>query len=133
MNNRVKETHMGRARILIAEDDTSILEAIRLILEDEGYEVATTANGKAIQDLKEDLPDLLLLDIWLAGMDGIRICQQLKSQELTKQLPVILCSANKDTEELTRVCGADDFIAKPFELDDLLAKVAKHTAVVVQG
>jgi DNA-binding response OmpR family regulator len=121
---------MGRARILIAEDDPGILEAIRLILEDEGYDVLTTADGAALQTLKEELPDLLLLDIWLAGMDGMRLCRHFKSQERTQHIPVIMCSANKDTQHLARACGADDFIMKPFEISDLLAKVAQHIAAV---
>jgi DNA-binding response OmpR family regulator len=114
-------------RILIAEDDMGILEAMQIMLEDEGYEVTTTVDGQTVQAMHEELPDLLLLDIWLAGMDGAQICKQLKSQELTRHIPIILCSANAATQELAKNCGADDFIVKPFEMTDLLAKVDKHT------
>ncbi len=115
-------------KIMIAEDDIGILEAMQIILEDAGYKVETTVNGKTVQDMKEELPDLLLLDIWMSGMNGTEICQHLKSQDQTKHIPVILCSANKDTQKLAKGCGADDFLAKPFEMNDLLSKVKQYTS-----
>lgn len=118
---------MGKKKIMIAEDDTGILEAMQLMLEDAGYEVTTTVDGRTVQDMKDDLPDVLLLDIWMSGMDGTGICQHLKSQNSTKHMPIILCSANKDTQKLAKGCGADDFIAKPFEMVDFLSKVKKYT------
>jgi DNA-binding response OmpR family regulator len=114
-------------KILIAEDDEGILEAMKIMLELEGYEVKTTVDGKAIHDMKEELPDLLLLDIWMSGMDGRDICKYLKSQEYTKHIPIILMSASKETEKTAREVGADDFLAKPFELDELVAMVDKYT------
>jgi DNA-binding response OmpR family regulator len=119
---------MVKKKIIIAEDDTAILEAMQIMLEDAGYEVMTTVDGKTVQDLTDDLPDVLLLDIWMSGMDGTAICRHLKSQPRTKHMPIILCSANKDTQKLAKECGADDFIAKPFEMMDFLAKVKSHIA-----
>ena len=119
---------MSKGRILIAEDDTGILEAMQIMLEDAGYEVTTTVDGATVQDMKEDLPDLLLLDIWMSGMDGKDICKHLKSQALTKHIPIIMCSANKDTKHIAKESGADDFIAKPFEMNELLSKVKKYTS-----
>jgi DNA-binding response OmpR family regulator len=113
-------------KILIAEDDEGILEAMKIMLELEDYEVKTTVDGKAIHDMKEELPDLLLLDIWMSGMDGRDICKYLKSQEHTKHIPIILMSASKETEKTAREVGADDFLAKPFELDELVAMVEKY-------
>jgi DNA-binding response OmpR family regulator len=115
-----------KKKILIADDDTGILEAMQMLLEDAEYEVETTRDGQTVQDLKDNLPDVLLLDIWMSGMDGVAICQHLKSQDSTKHLPIILCSANKDTQRLAKGCGADDFLAKPFEMMDLLDKVKKQ-------
>ena|ERR1700753_127038 len=116
-----------KKKILIADDDISILEAMQMILEDAEYEVMTTEDGQTVQDMYDDLPDVLLLDIWMSGMDGVVICRHLKSQDRTKNLPIILCSANKDTQKLALECGADDFLAKPFEMMDLLDKVEKYT------
>lgn len=113
-------------KILIADDDPGILDAMTMMLEDEGYEVETTVDGATVQDMRETLPDLLLLDIWMSGMDGREICKRLKRQELTKCIPIIIISANKDTDRFAKEAGADDFIAKPFEMDDLLAKVARY-------
>lgn len=114
-------------KILIAEDDEGILDAMKLMLELEGYEVKATRDGKTLYDLKEELPDLLLLDIWMSGMNGRDICKHLKSQEQTKRMPIILMSASKDTEKTAWEAGADDFLAKPFEIDELVAMVAKYT------
>jgi DNA-binding response OmpR family regulator len=119
---------MKKKKIMVADDDAGILEAMQIILEDAGYEVMATEDGQTVQDMKDDLPDALLLDIWMSGMDGTCICQHLKSQNRTKRIPIILCSANKDTQKLTKECGADDYIAKPFEMMDLLNKVKKYTS-----
>ncbi|GCE14486.1 response regulator [Tengunoibacter tsumagoiensis] len=113
-------------KVLVADDDTGILEAMQMILEDAGYEVITARDGLTVQNMQHNLPDILLLDVWMSGMDGTDICRYLKSQAQTKHIPIILCSANKDTQKLARECGADDFLAKPFEMMDLLDKVEKY-------
>lgn len=115
-----------RKKILVADDDPSILEAIQMILEDAGYEVSTTVDGETVYKMEKEYPDLLLLDIWMSGQDGRDICKFLKSRESTKDIPIIMISANKDTQEIAKKAGADDFIVKPFEMKDLLAIVAKH-------
>ena len=117
----------NKRKILAADDDPAILEVFTLILEDEGYEVQTTVNGQTEQMAQEFLPNLILLDIWMAGTDGRNICKSLKHHKLTKHIPIIMVSANKDTQALAKEAGADDFIAKPFEMNELLAKVGKYT------
>lgn len=116
-----------KKKVLVADDDPSILEVIELMLTEEGYEVITAVDGEAIYKMEKDFPDLMLLDIWMSGMDGRDICRHVKGQELTKDIPVIMVSANKDTAQIAQEAGADDFLAKPFEMDDLLAKVAQYT------
>lgn len=111
---------------MIADDDTAILEAMQMMLEDAGYEVIATPDGNTVQNMLDGLPDVLLLDIWMSGMDGTDICRHLKSQNRTKHIPIILCSANKDTRKLAKACGANDFLAKPFEMNDLLDKVKRY-------
>ena len=112
-------------KIMVADDDAGILDAMQIMLEDAGYEVEAIADGNLVQEMKGDVPDLLLLDIWMSGIDGSAICRHLKSQTRTKHIPIILCSANKDTQKLAQESGADDFLAKPFEMNDLLDKVEK--------
>ena len=112
--------------ILVADDDAAIVNAIQMILEDAGYKVQTTLTGEEVIHTKNS-PDLILLDIWMSGQDGRTICQQLKSQPRTKEIPIIMISANKDTAKIAKIAGADDFITKPFEIEDLLKKVAIYT------
>lgn len=117
---------MNKKKVMIADDDTGVLEAMQLMLEDGGYAVIAITDGKIVRDMQDDLPDVLLLDIWMSGMDGTSICKHLKSQNRTKHIPIILCSANRDTQKLAKECGANDFIAKPFEMMDFLNKVEKY-------
>ena len=112
-------------RVLLADDDVGIVEAVKLMLEDEGYSVETVLSSAEIKKLGADLPSVLVLDIWMSGEDGREICKYLKSQETTKRLPVILFSANKDIQRIAREVGADDFLPKPFDIDDLLKKVER--------
>ena len=114
-----------KKKISIADDNPAILDALKIMLE-EDYEVETTLNGAAAQDMKEPLPDLLLLDIGMSGTDGRDICKLLKNTASTKRIPVVMISATKDLEQIARDSGADDFIAKPFQMEHLLATVAKY-------
>ncbi len=115
-----------KKKILIAEDDPVILEMLTMFLEEVGYEVETTYDELTLRTFEHGLPDLLLLDIWMSGWHGKDICLFLKSQEATKRLPIVLCSANQETEQIAKEAGADDFITKPFDLADLLAKIERY-------
>ncbi len=119
---------MKRKKILIADDDSAILEAMTLMVEDEGYDVTSTTNGYSIDMIKNEKPDVVLLDIRMAGIDGSKICKKLKSQSKTKDIPVIMISANKDAKQIAKEAGADDFITKPFQMNDLLSKLAKYSS-----
>lgn len=112
-------------QILVIDDDPDILEVVREILTEEGYRVQTSVNGACLQHLENDVPDLILLDVLLKGEDGRDLCRQVKGQDQTRQIPVILFSANVAANSATNVCGADDFLAKPFRLEELLDLVAK--------
>ena len=112
-------------KVLIADDDAGILDSLSIILEFEGYDVSTTLNGAALLNMDEK-PDLVLLDILMSGVDGRDICRQLKRTESTSKIPVVLLSASKDIEHSALEAGADDFLAKPFEMDDLLKKIADN-------
>lgn len=114
------------AKILVADDDTAILEAIKLILESEGYDVSVTVDGSTIYKMERDYPDLLVLDIWMSGVNGTDICKYLKKNSKTKNIPVVMISANRDALEMARKAGADDFVAKPFDVDDLLEHVERN-------
>lgn len=116
-----------RKKIMIADDDPGIVDAIEMLLEFEGYNVITTVDGSTVLNMKGELPDLLLLDIWMSGEDGRDICKKLKQESLTKDLPVIMISASRDIKDSAMDAGADDFLAKPFEMSDLLKKIEDLT------
>src|SRR5450432_604550 len=113
-------------RIMVADDDPAILDVMRMMLEFEGYEVLTTLNGGAVLKMETELPDLLLLHIRMSGADGRDICRKLKQSERTSKIPVVLVSAGKDIEQSAIEAGANDFIAKPFEMIELLHKIEKN-------
>ena len=113
-------------KILIADDDPGILDAIGIMLEFEGYEVQSASNSAALLSMENGLPDLLLLDIWMSGTDGRDVCRYLKQKESTSKIPIVMISASKNIENSAREAGADDFLAKPFEMDSLLEKIGKY-------
>ena len=117
---------MSLKKILVADDDPGIVDAMQILLEDEGYEVITTGDGEAIPRMFDQKPDLVFLDIWMSGVNGNEVCSQLKSNSETSNIPIIIFSANRDTEEIARQCGADGFLSKPFEIKDLMAMVHKY-------
>src|SRR6187399_479517 len=107
MNNDMK-------KIFIAEDDEDILGILRIMLGNHGYEIIQSNDpGDIFRNEKNELPDLILLDIWMSGIDGRDICGQLKKNERTKTIPVIFISANSNIEEISKEYGADGFISKP--------------------
>lgn len=118
---------MKRKKILVVDDDPAIVDVLTLMLEDEGYVVEATTSGRNVQAMQDNYPDLLLLDIRLSGMDGRDICRYLKNHQSTENIPIILISASRDIERSAIMAGADDFLAKPFEMNDLLAKIQKYT------
>lgn len=116
----------GNNRIVIVDDDPAILEAMKMILELYNYEVETIADGEVISRLASLQPKLLFLDVCLSGLDGGDICKSLKTTDATKDIPVVMISASYNLREVVQNSGADDFLAKPFELHDLLSKVNKY-------
>lgn len=116
-------------KILVVDDDPDILDALQFMLEYAGYEVKTTEKGEYAENLRDTnggLPDVIILDVLLSGKDGRLICQKLKSREETKRIPIIIISAHPNAKKSVAEVGADDFLAKPFDMDDLLTKIAKY-------
>jgi len=113
-------------KIIIADDDPGILDAIGIMLEFEGYEVECTPNCDGLLTMETGFPDLLLLDIWMSGTDGRDVCKHLKQKRSTSKIPIVMISASKDIEQSAFEAGADDFLAKPFEMDDLLKKIERY-------
>lgn len=122
---------MTKKKILIIDDNPDILLGLQALLADAGYNVEVSEQIQhtflATHDAS-DLPDVLLLDMLLSGQDGRKITKQLKSQDSTKHIPIILFSAYPSAENDARLAGANDFIAKPFDIDALLAKIEHFTS-----
>ena len=112
-----------RMKILLADDDPDILDAISRILKKANYDVIVEQDGSKLMTKKSEWPDLILLDNKLSGVEGISICIHLKSQEMTKDIPVILISASPDLEEKAHLAQANDFLPKPFPMKMLLDKI----------
>ena len=110
-------------KVLGVEDDINIAELLRLYLQKDGFEVSHAADGgKAVEMAKEIQPDLVLLDIMLPVMDGWQVCRELRK---TMKMPIIMLTAKGETEDKVSglEMGADDYIVKPFEVKELLARV----------
>lgn len=119
--------------VLVVDDDDGIVEVVQIVLEGEGYNVRTSYDDSFMEQILTNVPDLILLDVLLAGpsayTDGRIICQRLKSDERTKQIPVIMLSAHADAGKVADSSGADDFLEKPFDVDALIEIVQKYTSV----
>jgi len=121
----------GRKRILLAEDEPSILKMTKLRLEYEGYEVLAATDGQAaIEQARTALPiHLILLDIKLPKFNGYEVCRALKRHAATAAIPVIVFTASESQlQHLADRCievGASDWIKKPFRTKELLAKISR--------
>jgi DNA-binding response OmpR family regulator len=111
--------------IMIADDDQGILDAVGMLLEYEGYDVVPVLDCKNLINGTHAVPDLLLLDIWMSGSDGRDSCKILKERVATSSLPIIMVSASKDIGPSAIAAGADDFLEKPFQINELLKKIEK--------
>ncbi len=111
-------------KILVIDDDIDILTVVKILLESNGFNVVAISKWQEI-DSKINIfhPDLILLDVSLGTQDGRNICKQLKSNNDTKHIPVILFSANHNVEKSISECLADRFISKPFDINFLIESI----------
>ncbi len=121
-------------KILIIDDDPDVRMLMRKILEKEGYPVDSAVDKEdALKKLSAITPGLILLDVLLSGSDGRQLCQWIKNNEKTKDVPVIIFSAHPSVnDDKVKMYGADDFIAKPLNTELLLQKVEKQLKAQVK-
>ncbi len=111
--------------ILVVDDDPDILDFLHDLLELEGYAVSVSTKGDYLEQLQSGgLPGLILLDVFLSGRDGREIVRDLKSRQVTRQIPVIMFSAHPSAKATALEAGADAFLEKPFESDVLVTTIA---------
>ncbi|HEY4324429.1 MAG TPA: response regulator [Mucilaginibacter sp.] len=118
-------------KILIVEDDELMLEVMTYILMSQGYDVVSAANGNEVfENIKLTHPDLIIMDAILPGLDGPEICQLLKLNRTTKNLPVIMCSGDEDSIErsLKQRGAPNDILIKPFDINSLIEKIEYQLA-----
>ncbi|WP_347042141.1 MtrAB system response regulator MtrA [Brachybacterium nesterenkovii] len=111
------------SRILVVDDDHAIAEMVGIVLRGKGFDVVTAPDGASALDAFDRVgPDLVLLDLMLPGMDGIEVCRELRRRS---GVPVIMLTARSDTSDVVEglEAGADDYLTKPFEPDELVARI----------
>ena len=111
------------ARILVVDDDTALAEMIGIVLRTEGFDPSFCADGSgALDAFREARPDLVLLDLMLPGIDGIEVCNRIRSES---GVPIIMLTAKTDTSDVVKglESGADDYMVKPFNPKELVARI----------
>ncbi|OHB57233.1 MAG: DNA-binding response regulator [Planctomycetes bacterium GWF2_42_9] len=119
---------MPKEKILIVDDEEDVLELVRFNLEKDGYKSETASSGEeAITAAKSKLPDLVILDLMLPGIDGLEVCKKLKSDSKTENIPIIMLTAKGEESDIITglELGADDYITKPFSPKVLTARVRR--------
>jgi len=129
---------MGRARILVVDDEENILELVEYNLSKEGYEVKCISTGEdALKYARSEMPDLVILDLMLPGVDGLEVCRTLKNDPKTQAIPIVILTAKGEEADIVTglELGAEDYVTKPFSPRVLVARVRaalrrKHAAPV---
>lgn len=117
-------------KVFVFDDNTDILELCTIILQDAGYDIKTSSTSNNIIDqVMGYTPDIIFMDNWLPDVGGIDATRALKNHDLLKSIPVIYFSANNDVKSLAEQAGADGYLSKPFDIQELEDIISKHLAV----
>ena len=122
----LEELSDTRQKILIVDDELDALTALKRALESENYNVVEAADGlSAIEKVKAEKPDIVLLDLMMPQIDGFEVCRQLKSDPKYKHIPIIMLTAKGEINDKIEgiEMGADDYVTKPFNLNELKARI----------
>ncbi len=126
VERRIKHLSDVRQKIMIVDDEMATLLPLKRSLEAEGYVVIEAVNGyEAMEKSKIEMPELIVLDLMLPGIDGFEVCSQLKKNPLTEKIPVIMLTAKDEVRDKVEGLdlGADDYVTKPFNLNELKARI----------
>jgi DNA-binding response OmpR family regulator len=114
-------------RILVIDDEPDLVAVLKVRLETQGYEVDSAGDGfEGLKKVEQSSPDLIILDVLMPRMDGFTFILELKKNDKHKHIPVIVLTAKEMMSDLFKIEGVPDYIVKPFEVDELMAKVKKH-------
>jgi DNA-binding response OmpR family regulator len=120
---------MNKKKILVVDDEVDLVETVRFTLELEGHEVLVAYNGEeALNQARKENPDMILLDLMLPKLDGYKVCRLLKFDERYKHIPILMLTAKTQEKDKTTgmETGANEYITKPFEMDELIKKVKNY-------
>jgi DNA-binding response OmpR family regulator len=120
---------MSPKKILIVDDEADLVETIRFPLELEGFQVLAAHNGEeGLNQARSENPDLILLDLMLPKLDGYKICRLLKFDDRYKHIPIFMLTAKTQEKDkiLGKETGADEYFTKPFDIDELIAKIKSN-------
>lgn len=120
---------MEKKKILVVDDEVDLVKTIQFALEAEGYEVLVSHNGEdALNQSRKENPDLILLDLMLPKLDGYKVCRLLKFDERYKHIPILMLTAKTQQKDklLGKETGADEYITKPFDMEELMEKVKTY-------
>jgi two-component system phosphate regulon response regulator PhoB len=119
---------VGRGNILVVDDEEDVLELLRYNLEKDGFKVYTAVTGEeALEKTVSKIPDLVVLDVMLPGIDGLEVCKKLKNNSKTSNIPVIMLTARGEESDIVSglEIGADDYVTKPFSPKVVIARVRR--------
>ena len=112
--------------VLIYDDDTEILMLCRMILQKQNYRVETRATcDNIIDDIKSLEPDVILMDLWIPQMGGEKAIEQIRENPVSKDIPVLLFSANDEIEKISKISKANGYVQKPFDIHDFKKEIEK--------
>jgi DNA-binding response OmpR family regulator len=120
---------MNPKKILVVDDEVDLVKTIQFALEAEGYKVLVSYNGEdALNQSRKENPDLILLDLMLPKLDGYKVCRLLKFDEQYKHIPILMLTAKTQQKDrlLGMETGANEYITKPFDMDELMEKVKSY-------
>jgi DNA-binding response OmpR family regulator len=125
-----------KAKVLVADDERELTEMVETLLVGEGFSVIKAFDGReAVETAKKESPDIILLDIGMPKMDGLKVCETLRKEPAHRSLAILMLTAKSTESDIVGALqsGADDYIAKPFENEELLAKIRKLVAKAGSG
>ncbi|WP_262147613.1 response regulator [Chryseobacterium foetidum] len=111
-------------KIMICDDDQGILDVLEMLLEPEGFEVSKEIDSTLLlEKVKAERPDLLLLDLWMPVLSGYDLIKKIRSDREVKNLPIIVLSASRNEKDIALETGANHFMAKPFDIEEIILLV----------
>ena len=125
-----------KEKILVLDDDPDIGTMIKMMLEYKGYSVTVSERAEqAYEVLRNDGFDLVIMDMLLSGVNGTDLCSEFKKDNTISRVPVIMISAHPNAKEICLEAGADEFISKPFDMQDILSKIDRliHNSKITEG